>query len=494
MKNLILKIVLILLLPVTVFSQTIIPGGNISGTWTIGNSPFTVQGNLTIVAGSTLIIEPGVEIIVQGNYRFLVKGVINAEGTAEAPISFSKHIPGPGWEGLRFENAYSGSQLSHCIFQYGNASGGFPDNVGGAIYITGNAPAIQHCVFRYNVASYGGAIFSIASSPVIEQCVFYGNASGNNGGAIILKGGNPKVYHCTFYDNSADGGGAIALEFCNAYIQNSIFFMNDGYGAIYPDQYSDDAQIKYCDFSQNLNGDVTGYKPTDFGIINNQNNNGDPSDIYFNIFLDPLFSNYGNEDFTLTASSPCRDAGNPILGNDPDGTLPDMGAFYFAAQPMQTIEIPEGWSGISSYMLPQNSDIEQVLAPIINELVIIYNDDGVFWPQGGLNSLEFWDPNKAYIIKTNAQTELSMDGSLNNNNTLLLNAGWNLLPVLTNCEVSTSTINNAIGESVVIIREIAGTKVFWPEAGVSTLEQLIPGKAYSIYVLDETSLEFPTCE
>lgn len=494
MKNLLLIIFITLLLPIATFSQTIIPGGNVSGTWTLGNAPYTVQGNLTIAAGTTLTIEPGVEIIVQGNYRFLIKGIIDAEGTAEAPISFSKHIPGPGWEGLRFENAYSGSNLIHCIFQYGNASGGFPDNVGGALYITGNAPTIQKCTFMLNVASFGGAIFSIASSPLIEDCVFYGNSCGNFGGAIELQGGNPKVYNCAFYDNSADGGGAIYLKFCDAEIQNSIFFMNNGYGAIYIDDANSDPQIKFCDFFGNSNGGVTGYKPENFGVINTQNNNGDPSDLWFNIFLDPLFSDYGNDDFTLTANSPCIDAGNPVLGNDPDGTLPDLGPFYFPAQSMQIIEIPEGWSGISGFINPVNPDIETILAPIINELEIIYTNDGIFCPQGGINTLEFWNPEKGYFIKTNAATTLIIDGAENSNLTLQLNAGWNTIPVKTNCEISTSIINNLIGDDLVIISEIAGLKVYWPEAGVSKLEKLIPGKAYRIFVSNETTFTFLQCE
>ena len=45
---------------------------------------------------------------------------------------------------------------------------------------------------------------------------------------------------------------------------------------------------------------------------------------------DPLFNAPDAGDFTLTALSPCIDAGNPdVKYNDPDETRCDMGAFYF---------------------------------------------------------------------------------------------------------------------------------------------------------------------
>ena len=48
-----------------------------------------------------------------------------------------------------------------------------------------------------------------------------------------------------------------------------------------------------------------------------------------NINSSPLFANPANNDFHLTATSPCIDSGNPASPLDPDGTRCDMGAFYY---------------------------------------------------------------------------------------------------------------------------------------------------------------------
>ena len=48
-----------------------------------------------------------------------------------------------------------------------------------------------------------------------------------------------------------------------------------------------------------------------------------------NIDLNPLFAAPSDGDFTLIPNSPCIDAGDPNSPTDPDGTIADMGAFFF---------------------------------------------------------------------------------------------------------------------------------------------------------------------
>jgi hypothetical protein len=48
-----------------------------------------------------------------------------------------------------------------------------------------------------------------------------------------------------------------------------------------------------------------------------------------NIYSDPLFVDPGNGDYHLQSTSPCKDAGDPASPLDPDGTIADMGAYFF---------------------------------------------------------------------------------------------------------------------------------------------------------------------
>ncbi|MEI8194164.1 MAG: hypothetical protein WCG64_09885, partial [Flavobacteriia bacterium] len=54
---------------VFLYAQTNV-SGNVSGTWTTANSPYLVTGNIGVPAGQTLVIQPGVQVVFQGFYRF----------------------------------------------------------------------------------------------------------------------------------------------------------------------------------------------------------------------------------------------------------------------------------------------------------------------------------------------------------------------------------------------------------------------------------------
>ena len=62
--------------------------------------------------------------------------------------------------------------------------------------------------------------------------------------------------------------------------------------------------------------------------------NGDVSYLEGNLSGDPLFTNPENGDYTLQPTSPCIDAGDPTSPFDPDGTIADMGAYYFHQEPL----------------------------------------------------------------------------------------------------------------------------------------------------------------
>jgi hypothetical protein len=68
-----------------------------------------------------------------------------------------------------------------------------------------------------------------------------------------------------------------------------------------------------------------------------------------------------------------------------------------------------------------------------------------------------------------------------------------VLPVLSSCSISLADLfgnNNAL----VIVKEIAGTQMYWPEMEIFTLTDIEPGKAYLVYVQSSFELSFPGCD
>lgn len=178
---------------------TTVPGGNVSGTWDVAGSPFLIDGNITVPAGATLTIEPGVEVLFQDWYSLSVSGTLIADGTESAPILFGGGNATAGWLGIRFINAPDGSSLTYATVENGRATGADPLNKGGGIYIDGSNPVISHSTIRNNQAKYsGGGIYLNNSNATLIANTIINNKAGQfgssaYGGGVTIMYSNPVV-------------------------------------------------------------------------------------------------------------------------------------------------------------------------------------------------------------------------------------------------------------------------------------------------------------
>jgi hypothetical protein len=316
--------------PVT--PETNIPAGNVSGTWTFENSPYKVNGEITIPNGETLTIEPGVQVIFGGYYKFNIKGRLLAAGTKQDTIIFTSQNSETGWNGLRFRHTPAtndSSKIVYCRLQYGFTSINI-DSCGGAIMVEGfDKLRISNCLITHNRTSgdpyTGGAGIGIsACSPLVENNTFcYNNAEGGHGGAIFIYGAsNSLIRNNLIYKNQAFGGGGIAFFMtspilinntisentgtshggssciiaCSPKILNTIIFGNDSpIGKQFHFQSGGQAVFHNCD----IEGGKSAFA-REFAAV------GSFSGIYENnIETDPLFEDAENDDFHLADESPC---------------------------------------------------------------------------------------------------------------------------------------------------------------------------------------------
>ncbi len=167
---------------------------------------------------------------------------------------------------------------------------------------------------------------SDTGTAIVENNVIAGNTgetamvfSNNNGGDIF-------VHNNHFIDNTNNGGGqASALEVesdGNPSVINNLFMGNSG------TSYAVDVQTS--SLSSNL-------------WWNNSSNHiagGLPGS---EIVEDPLLVNYvpddcAGSDYRLTSSSPGVDTGDPSVGNDPDNSPPDIGAYGGPGSPLVDVD------------------------------------------------------------------------------------------------------------------------------------------------------------
>lgn len=157
------------------------------------------------------------------------------------------------------------------------------------------------------------------------------------------------------------------------------------------------------------------------------------------------------------------------------------------------LTLPAGWSGISSFVIPENSNLESMFDFFIDELIILYNDNGMFWPEKVINTLIDWNPDAGYVVKMDAGSTVTFKGQPNGEKSVMLPAGQSILHIPTGCGISTDELLEQLGEGLVYVQEIATTQVFIPGYSIDNLQFLAPGKAFYIQTTQELTLSFPDC-
>ncbi len=221
---------------------------------------------------------------------------------------------------VRFnESQYSGGGLSLNMDSYLILKGvDIHDNsaeLGGGIFTSWAYLTMEEVHIHDNQAVKGGGIFGdMESNLEMIHCLVTQNEALTDGGGINLMEADFQIARTTIAGNTAgNSGGAI---FCEMYygepasISNSILWGNS------PDEISAGLiapEVRYSDVSGGYDGEG-------------------------NIEANPLFENVESGDYHLSwedypyasgSKSPCIDAGDPTAAYDPDGTIADMGAFYY---------------------------------------------------------------------------------------------------------------------------------------------------------------------
>ena len=251
---------------------------------------------------------------------------------------------------------FSNPTITNCTISENDAIGDGGENGGGGIHCDSSSPSITDCIISGNTTSYGGGgiYCNNSSSPVIANSTVSGNTASVHGGGIdSYNSCSPTIINSTISENTASWGGGV-WTLSSPTITNCTIAGNtatSGGGAIESYSSSSYPIITNCTITGNTAPDG-GIRSRDAfpTIANCILWNDSPGEIYVysgddpsvtysdvqggyegegNIDADPLFVNPDNGDYTLQSSSPCIDAGDPESDLDSDGSISDMGAYYY---------------------------------------------------------------------------------------------------------------------------------------------------------------------
>ncbi|MCK9204989.1 MAG: GEVED domain-containing protein, partial [Bacteroidales bacterium] len=100
-----------------------------------------------------------------------------------------------------------------------------------------------------------------------------------------------------------------------------------------------------------------------------------------------------------------------------------------ATQLCQDYILEEGWNSLSSYIVPSVPAVEEMFAPVVDNLIILQNLTSVYWPVEGINTIGNFDNASGYAIKMAQGTEMSICGPSFAGRELALTEGWHYMPV-----------------------------------------------------------------
>jgi hypothetical protein len=231
---------------------------------------------------------------------------------------------------------------------------------------------------------------------------------------------------------------------------------------------------------------------TTFDITSNAGWNVDETISWFNV--DPG-SGSGND--VLSVNYDANNTGLLRWGTinvTPVGGSPSVTVTVIQqAYPTQTISLPAGWAGLSSYLMPAGTDIDEIFNDIEDNLVIAITGDKFYYPETGVNTIGTWESQSAYKIKTSAAVDLVISGMPEENKTLELINGWNMIPVISECAVDVTELFAPVTGNLTMVKDIAGYGIYWPDMGINSLGTLNPGNAYYVLASNAVSVTFGDC-
>lgn len=217
---------------------------------------------------------------------------------------------------------YGNGYLNRCTISENSANIG-----GGGAYFVNGGGRIDNSTLVDNTAGTGGGVFFRNMGGILYNCVVAKNTANSAGGVAFYYGG--VLQNCTVTRNSAPSNGDGVYVNRTGYLRNSI---------IWNDSVNEDIHIY---------DDGTGQ----ISFENTCAGDGLTSGVNGCLIANPQFIDAVNENYRLTSSSPCIDAGNNSytlpntdlslqprkLDGDANGTvIVDIGAYEFLSDNVDT--------------------------------------------------------------------------------------------------------------------------------------------------------------
>ena len=279
--------------------------------------------------------------------------------------------------------------------------------IGGALSLDSCAVKIDRCKFEHNFGINGGGLYFIRSNHLgrgsITNSLFANNTSGHFGGGLAISDASPWIANLTVVNNHSIGvncGGIFFYQYCEPILWNCIVYGNTNEAPL-----EEPVQMWVWTYDE--------YKPEFYNCLvqyglENISNYAVITAYESCLDEDPLFLDPEQEDFHLSANSPCINTGYTFGTEDESfdldghwrvcGVRSDIGAYEYSETGVSETAQNEQFIRIIGNPVTASSYAEIECESVCNLSANLYSVDGKLLvnkdlgdAQVGLNRIEIGD-------------------------------------------------------------------------------------------------------
>jgi hypothetical protein len=158
------------------------------------------------------------------------------------------------------------------------------------------------------------------------------------------------------------------------------------------------------------------------------------------------------------------------------------GLASLAARVTDTLHLEQGWNMVGIYVNPADSTLTTMLAPIINQIILMKSVDGrTFIPSTGINTIQNWNIKEGYRIKMAQAADVILRGRLIDPMTFQIpfNVGWKLIPYVRTTPMLFSTVFSGNSAQIDLAKDNTG-QTWIPSLNVNNIGNATVNRAYKV--------------
>lgn len=155
------------------------------------------------------------------------------------------------------------------------------------------------------------------------------------------------------------------------------------------------------------------------------------------------------------------------------------------------LNLIDGWNQISLNVRPDNLDVREVLAPLVNNDCLILAKNGVgqfYFPAIDVNLIPEWDVSEGYQLFLSEPFRFAINGAIiEPDEPIELHEGWNLSAYYPRQPIDVATALSGIRDQLTIAKSPTGN-FYLPEFDYSNMEDLRENVGYQYNVTEDVQL------